>query len=183
VDLFRGAPSVGQFTVGNLQYLRLYSRSLLPNPPSEKELWRIHLDYGASLRDMVAYARNPRRYDKWVTNAISRLSPEQLIALLESAENADDNTHFLVTTGPSPNDRTEPERKIASQYILGKCCQQILGNRLADMKKLYQMLHGQPALSVSAGMLFEYRAHQFIREGGAVDLFPITGSLATTNFS
>jgi hypothetical protein len=174
--LFGGAPSVGRFTPGNSSCLHFYSRSLIgPHTPSEKELWYLHQKYGASFRDLIVYAKNPEGYDDTVNAKIRGLPRQGLIRLYTSA----DNSHFLVSTGPSPSDRTKPERKIASSHILEECCRIVLWNRAEEIRKFFDTLKTEPTMSAAAGMVFEYRAHRFLQEGRVIDLFPILGRITT----
>ena len=117
--------------------------------------------YGASLGSLFLFSTMPGRYHTHVISEIEGLSPEGLSNLLRSADYTTDTSHYLMSTGPLPNDRTIPERKVTSPYVLEECCERILKNEVEAMRKLYDMLHCQPDSSTAAGMLFEYRAHQF----------------------
>jgi len=72
--------------------------------------------YGASARSLFVYADTPGAYDQLVIAEIASLSPGVLRRLLISADEATDKSHYIVTTGPSPNDRTIPERKTSLQH-------------------------------------------------------------------
>ena len=109
-----------------------------------------------------------------VTSEINQLSPRGLAELL-SANKATDNSHLLVTTGPLPNDRTRPERKLASLHIFAEFCRLVLRNRV-EMKDCYDMLQLTPTTFSAAGMVFKHRAHQFLQEGRTLDIFPILTS-------
>ena len=148
------------------------SRPLISTLTSEEELWYLHAMYGASLRDLFLYADRQDAYNKIVTSEINQLSPNGLTELLSAIS----NSHYLVTTGPLPNDRTRAERKISSPYIVGEFCRLILRNRVEMMKDRYNKLRTAPATFPAAGMIFKYRAHQFLQEGRTLDLFPILPS-------
>ena len=119
-------------------------------------------------------------YRRGVLSEICELSPERLTNLLRSAKNPTDDS-LLVSTGPSPSDRTGPEGAVASQYILEECCGRILKGEVEQMKAMFDMLYKQPDSSSITGMLFEHRAHQFLQEERILDLFPILASTAPEN--
>jgi hypothetical protein len=180
VVLSGSAPGVSQSAPGDSRYLHFHSRSLNGwAPPSETELWYLHERYGASLRDLFVFANNPRRYHERVVSEIKKLSPSGLTELLKSADGSTDDSHYVMSTGPLPTDRTRAERRIASPYILEKCCELVLRNRVEEISELFNMLKNEQAGSAAAGVVFEYRAHQFLQEGRAIDLFPILGRITT----
>jgi hypothetical protein len=120
-------------------------------------MWYLYHVYGASLRNLVLRAGNRDMYRERVTAEIGKLSPRGLTTLLLYANNATDSSHYLMSTGPSPADRTKPERKIASPHILEECCKKVFGNRVELLREFYYALHSEPATSAAAGMVFEYR--------------------------
>ena len=84
-----------------------------------------------------------------------------------------------MSIGPSSTDRTEPVINIASPYLLEECCKRVLRNRVDEIKELFDMLKKEPTRSAAAGVVFAYRAHQFLQEGRVIDLFPILGRITT----
>ena len=140
---------------------------------SEERLWNLHATYGASLRNLFVYANRPDSYHKVVISEIEKLSAEKLRKLLSSADDSPDNSHYLMSTSPMPHDRTEPKRKVISQDVLGECCKRVLKDDAEELKKLYDMLRGEKSMAASAGMVFEHGVHQYIREGGVLNLFPL----------
>ena len=128
------------------------------------------------------FADRPDAYRREVLSEICELSPERLNNLLRSANNAIEGP-LLVSTGPSPRDRTKPEGAFASQYVLEECCERILKGEVEQMKTMFDMLYEQPDSSTITGMLFEHRAHRFLREGRVLNLFPILASTTPENGS
>ena len=126
------------------------------------------------------FADRPDMYRREVLSEICELSPERLTNLLRSANNATDDS-LLVSTGPSPGDRTKPKGAVASQYILEECCGRILKGEVEQMKTMFNILYKQPDQSAIPGMLFEHRAHQFLQEERILDLFPILASTTPEN--
>jgi len=110
-----------------------------------------------------------------VTSKIVRLSPDEFARLLWTDEATEDSIP-LITVGPMPNDRTRPERKIASPHIFAEFCRITLNNRVEMMKDCYDTLHLTPTSFSAAGMVFKHRAHQFLREGRTLDIFHILAS-------
>jgi len=151
------------------------SRPLISTLLVEEELWHLYATYGASPKSLFSYSGTPGTYDEIVTSEINQLSPNGLAELL-STNKATDNSHLLVTTGPLPNDRTRPERKMTSLHIFAEFCRLTLGNRVEMMKDCYDTLCLTPTTYSAAGMVFKYRAHQFLQEGRTLDIFPILAS-------
>jgi len=83
----------------------------------------------------------------------------------------------VISTGPLPGDRSEAEGNFASTYVLEECCKRILGDAVSEMRSHYNLLRGNPTTATAAGMVFEHRAHPFLRQQTAIDLFPIRGHL------
>jgi len=133
----------------------------------------MHLAYGASLRSLFAFANTPDIYHALVLSETKGLSTDGLANLLLFPGTTADDCHYLTSTGPLSADRTELDRKVASQYIFGECCRQILRDGVKQLRRFYDMLRNEPRTAASAGMIFEHRAHQFLREGRVIDLLPL----------
>ena len=131
--------------------------------------------YGASLRNLFLYADRQDTYNEIITSEINQLSPTGLTELLFAGRTTS-GSHYLMTTGPLPNDRSRPERKIASPYVFAEFCRLILGDRVEMMKGCYDKLHLTPTTFSATGMVFKYRAHQFLQEGRTLEIFPILAS-------
>ena len=80
-----------------------------------------------------------------------------------------------------PSDRATPERKAISQYVLEECCRQILGDDVKRLKRLHEVLRNNQSTAASAGMIFKYRAHQYLREGRVLDLSPLHANTSPGN--
>jgi len=146
---------------------------------SEKDLWSLHIKYGASFRSLTLYADEPEEYHKWVMNEINGLSPDGLAKLLKSTDAATQNSHYVISTEPLPGNRSTAERKFTSQYVFEECCKQTLRDKAETLRMFYDVLHNDPTTATAAGMVFDYRAHQFLRKGRDIDLFPILGHFST----
>ena len=133
----------------------------------------MHLTYGASLGDLSVYADTPDLYERVVRHEIAWRLPEDFRDLLLSAAGSPHDSRYLMSTGPMPNNRTEPERTVISQYVLGECCKRILRDDVKQLRRLYEVLRNARDMTASAGMVFKHRAHQYLREGRVLDLFPL----------
>ncbi|KAF9646282.1 hypothetical protein BDM02DRAFT_3271061 [Thelephora ganbajun] len=105
-------------------------RSLIePAPPSEKKLSYMHYMYGASLKDLFLFAERPEHYDNLINDEVARMSsPWEFYNLLRFANNATENFGHLASTMPLPDDRTSPERNLASKHIAGKVVDHLWGS-------------------------------------------------------
>jgi len=179
--LLRSATSVGQLTPDNSRYLHSHSRHLIEFVPlhSEKNLWNVYTKYGASTRNLFVYADEPSEYEDRILTVIRRLSSEGLTTLLQDADAGSENSHLVISTGPLPGNRSKAERKFASTYVLEECCKRILGNEVLEMRSHYNLLRGNPISATAAGMVFEHRAHPFLRQQTTIDIFPILGRVTT----
>ena len=132
--VFRSVSSKDRFTPRDPRYLHFYSRFLISItvhpakrssaiisglveetrlPPGEQEPRYLHFTYGASSGNLFKFARKSGRYDEIVTSDVNKPSPFGLARPFQSAGNAVDNSHYLISTGPLSTDGTRPERKIA----------------------------------------------------------------------
>ena len=171
--LCRSAPDVSQFTVGDSQHLHFHSRSLIGLVASEKELWNLHHIYGASFRNLIDFAHRPNVYDRMVNEEMRKLLPLDFTKLLINCNEPTGGSRLLISTRPLPTDRTGPETTVASTYILKRICERVLGNRVEEMRELYEALRNNQATAPAARMVFEYRVHQFLREKRVIKLLPI----------
>ena len=130
---------------------------------SEKNLWELHLKYGASFRSLILYANDPGEYHKWVMNEINGLSPDGLARLFKSTNAATQNSHYVISTEPLPKDRSTAQRKFTSQYVFEECCERTLKDKVEALGMFYEALNNDPTTSTAAGMAFEYPADQFER--------------------
>ena len=140
---------------------------------SEKGLWYLHTMYGASLGNPFLFAGKPDFYDKLVISEVEKLHYINGLSelLLFSWWRTTDNHPLLVTTGPSPTNRAQPERKIDSPYILQQFCKRTFEYRYYT-KPFYDTLHTASTTS-SAPVVFDCRAHHFLQERRTLNLFPI----------
>ena len=119
------------------------------------------------------YANRPDSYRKVVISEIEKLSAKKLRRLLLSADDSPNDSHYLMSTSPLPHNRTMPERRVVSQYILGECCRRILRDDVEQLRGLHEVLCDDQSTATSAGMIFKYRAHQYLREGRTLNLSPL----------
>ena len=173
VVVFRGPPSVGQFITGHSWHLPFCRRSLVNLTVSEEKLWHMHVTYGASVRNLFEFADMVDAYNKKIISEIERVSAKGLDKLLFSSDDSPYNSNYLMLTGPMPSDRTAPERKVISQYVLEECCRRILKDDVEELGWLHGVLRNGRGTAASAGMIFKYRAHQYLREGMVLELSPL----------
>ena len=134
----------------------------------------MHTNFGASLRSLFTFSDSTGDYERLVNSEIFRLLPADLMRLLRDPLYAEEHSHLLVTTIPSPSDHTIAERKIASPFILEKICKTVFEDRTDDIRTFYDTLRRGAEMNSAAGMFFEARVHQVLREGGVINLFPIS---------
>jgi len=133
----------------------------------------MHFTYGASLKNLFAFADTVDTYGQEVISEIEKLSAKKFRKLLLSADDSPYSSPYLMSMGPMPSDRTEPERKVISQYVLEECCKRILKDDIKRLRRLHGVLRNDKSTAASAGMIFKYRAHQYLREGRILNLSPL----------
>jgi len=181
VVILRGTTGVGQPIPGNAQCLCFYSRILQPSPiQKEKDLWKLYSDYGASPRSLFLHAHNPDQYKDFVKTEIYELLPGSLTKLLLDTSTASEASHHIITMGPLPEDRSKPYRTFASPYVFQECCKLIFEDEADVLRVQYDTLHHNPTTSTAAGMVFKYRAHQFLQKKKTITLFPILSHTSTS---
>jgi len=156
VVLLRSSPSVSQLAPGSPQDLHFYSCDLIQRDESENWLWHMHDKYSAPLRSLFLFARTQNKYNEFINAEVDKLSLERLINILRYASESTDTSHLVISTEPSPTDRTSPERSIISKYVLEKICKVVLKDRVEKLRQLYDSLQDEPAMSTTAGMVFEF---------------------------
>lgn len=103
----------------------------------------MHRKYGASLRDLFLFANAPAEYDNLVESQLATLSLENMYHLLRGTIEPSDNSHLLISTGPSEDDRGTAERKLASHYLLERICERVFGGRIREVTNLRETLRIQ----------------------------------------
>jgi hypothetical protein len=117
----------------------------------------MYLTYGASSQGLFLYASDQDRYRRMVKAEINKLSRRDLIRLLQSADYVNDSSDLLVSTGPSPTDRSVPERKIASPYVFEECRKRALSDLDGELRWFRLALDSDPAMSTAHGAELEHR--------------------------
>ena len=56
-------------------------------------------------------------------------------------------------------------------------------HQVDDSLFFYSLFQHSPDFAAAAGWIFEFRMHQLLQEGGPIELFPIVGARANTNFA
>ena len=85
-------------------------------PYTEGQLWYLYNEFGASPRDLVNYALNPRSYEAQVAEQVQRINPRALRKTLHFPD-SDDGSDLLTVIDPSENSRAVRVRTIASRRI------------------------------------------------------------------
>lgn len=107
----------------------LQARPLLTDKFTERQIWHLHKEFGASLRDISHFADKPFEYENLlrieVAKAIAnRLPPYHL-------------SHFIMTTGPRPDNRGLESKEFTSRRVFEMLCERDAENRLDPMSALY----------------------------------------------
>ncbi|KAF9645194.1 hypothetical protein BDM02DRAFT_681763 [Thelephora ganbajun] len=108
----------------------LQVRSLIELVASEKKLLDFHRTYGASLESLFRFFEDPACYGELVTREAKKLSSSDSYKVFQYAADTPDISDYLISTGPLPDDRTRPERKIASKFVLEKICARVIWERV-----------------------------------------------------
>ena len=111
-----------------------------------------------------------------VDEGMKGLSPLEFTKLLQNWEAVIDNSCFLINTGPLAADRTIPERKFVSEYVLERICERVFKNQVEEIRRLYTTLQNGETTMTAARMVFKYRVHRFFRKRRIIEFFPIIAS-------
>ncbi|KAF9645187.1 hypothetical protein BDM02DRAFT_3120616 [Thelephora ganbajun] len=128
--LYGSTSGVSQFTPGSPRYLHFYSRSLLIPVASERKLLDFHHTYGASLECLFKFFQTPAHYERVVTEEVKKLSFSESYKVFQYAADTPDISDYLISTGPLPDDRTRPKRKVASKFALEQICARVIWGRV-----------------------------------------------------
>lgn len=66
------------------------------------------------------FAHDISSYETQVNQEVRKLSPSDLDESFRDPLYAEENTHLLISIGPSPINRTKPDKKNISPYVLEK---------------------------------------------------------------
>jgi hypothetical protein len=112
---------------------------------TEESLWHMHCKYGASLKDLFLFVNAQTEYDKLVESELATLSFEDVYHLLRGIIVPSENSHLLVSIGPSEGDRDFAERKFTSRYIMERVCERVFeaGAGVGEITRLCETLRIQ----------------------------------------
>jgi len=139
----------------------------------------MHHTYGASLKNLFLFADAPKLYEGVVIREIRKLSVDGLFHLSLSIDIISGGCCYLISTGPSPTNRAEPEMKFSSPYIVRECCRRILEDDVEQLKRFHDTLRNKQSTSAFADVILGHRAHQSLQEGRAIDPFAISADEET----
>ena len=139
---------------------RFRSRQFIAPNCNEQELWHLYARYGTPLRGTFPFATYPGLSEDNVNGRLKKLSSRKSNSLLQGIA---DSFCLLIVTGPLLGDRTKPERKMASRFVLEETCERALQNWPGEIRSLHETLWDDPTMAATTEMIFKYRAHQLLR--------------------
>ena len=150
------------------------SRSFIGTDPpcTERQLWEMHVKFGADPRSLALYAHNPDRYESIVVKEIIGASSDDL---RYSSYNPDSTHHHIFVISPLPTNRCTFQKTIASRHVFELLWEWHLKDQIPDMKYFYSRYRGDPTTAPIAGSwIFESRVHQLLRKEQEIRVLPLT---------
>jgi hypothetical protein len=148
---------------------------------TERQLWHLYNEFGASPKDLATYASDPTAYESLVQQKLWTMNPDHLLRIFRGPRSGD-VSHHVVIIQPSPTTRGFFETKIASRRVFELIWEIHLQHRISDMEYLYSFFQNSQTMAPAAGWIFELRMHQLLRRQQTIRLFPIRGRPGTTRF-
>jgi hypothetical protein len=106
--------------------------------------------------------------------------PGTLRGVLESVD-SEDPFSFITHMEPTPESRFRSQKRIASRAVFTLLWNAHIKLELPDMRHLYNFFRKSPFTASDAGWMFEFRMHQFLRQGKVIRLFPVGSHVEKAN--
>ena len=153
-----------------------FSRTLISpvNPPTEQQLWHLYKTYGASCRHLFECATDPERYQTLVQSAVE--SVDDLLHALTRPSTITETSHLVVLLEPSPQDRSSCQVKIITRAVLEMVWRRHLEHKAIRARDFYELFLEHSSMAASAGLIFEFRIHQLLRQGQCIEVFRVNAN-------
>ena len=158
-----------------------HSRPFINENCSERQLWYLHKEFGASPRDLAKYAQKPRAYGSLLIRQILNVNPATLLAIVQDP-GFHEVSHRLISIGPSEGDRGIFEKRFISQKVFDLLWDIHIRHQTSDIAHFYNLFKATPGAKVATRWLFEARMHQLLTKDTTIQLFPIYHRSAPVNF-
>ena len=159
----------------------LCSCPLLLKKPTEHQIWYLHKEFGASLRDASIFAEKPSEYERCLNNKALEVNADHLPHIFREPGSYP-LSHFIITTRPDPANRAWGLREVASRRVFEMLWGRHLKNRLDLMSVFYNLFRYHTIGATSAGWVFEFRMHQVLTKPRTIQLLRMHGHVARVNY-
>jgi len=159
---FGGRSSVCGSNLWRITPLTFCSRSFLGEEThSERQLWYLFHQFGASTRALALYGAHPDRYEEQLRRYFDEINPDDLPYIFRNPASSQ-NSHYLITIYPQEARRSSFERKFASRRVFDMVWENHLSHRVDLMKEFYNPLAAFLPTGTPAGWVFKRRMHQLL---------------------
>jgi hypothetical protein len=117
---------------------------------TERKLWHLYNEFGASLRTLVFYTSRPDIYESNLEDEIKRIIPTDLGRIFHNPRPNDDS-HYVFAINPSPTDRTCFETTVASRRVFELFWKIHIRFQVPDMMYLYDLFAAREIHAPAAG--------------------------------
>jgi len=160
----------------------LRSHSFLNPHATERQLWYLYHEFGASPRDLTQCVTRPNSYELKLTQKIQHLNPGDLPAIFKDPGSCS-VSDFILTMYPSPEGHSKYIVAPASRRVLLLLWDKHFRSRLDEMEYFYDLFQGSVVTYAAAGWIFEFRMHDLLLEKRILRLFPIhCANIGKVNF-
>ena len=175
-----GYPSVCGSNLWRTTTLTFCSRPFLGDRiPSERQLWHLFHQFGASTRALAEDAVVPDRYLGHLEEYIDEIQPNDLLHIFQNPGSSK-NSHYLITIYPQEGRRHASQKTFASRRVFNMVWEKHIFNRVDLMEEFHYLFMASPIAAAPAGWVFENRMHQLLRRNQTLRLFPILPNCART---
>jgi len=147
---------------------------------SERQLWYLFYQFGASTRALAVYGAHPDRYEEQLRQYIDEIHPDDLPYIFQNPGSSQ-NSHYIITIYPREVRRGSFGRKFASRRVFDMVWEKHLSCRVDLMKEFYDLFLTSPIKATPAGWVFKDRMHQLLKTNQTLQLFPILPHCARKN--
>ena len=162
--------------------LTFHSRSFLGEiPHTERQLWHLHTQFGASARTLAFYGDDPDNYEATVHETINQMWVSRLLHAFRNPGSIQD-AEYIITVHPSQTTRMRSEKRFASQHVFDLIWETHLRGRIDATKELNDLFLTSPIAASSAGWVFKNRMHDLLIKDQYLSLGPILGRRTGRNF-
>lgn len=148
---------------------------------TERQIWYLHKEFGASLRSVTNFADRPSEYEGFLRDKVAEVNADRLPRIFREPE-SHPLSHSIITIRPRPDSHAMRWKEFASRRVFKMLWEQHAKNRLDLTSAFYDVFRSHAIGPASAGWIFEFRIHQVLTERQTLQLLRMQGHVAGVDY-